>query len=122
MWQLTLWVSFLLASAVVRAAPAPAETNEPWTPERIQQCLRALDLLKTQGLVTETHYAGKRAMLEARLKGTFKPTALSDKAADPNLIQNGGFEEINRNSAPNRSRWLWSVSYTHLTLPTIYSV
>jgi hypothetical protein len=24
-----------------------------------------------------------------------------------NFIQNGGFEDINRNSAPNRSRWLW---------------
>jgi len=46
--------------------------------------------------------------LEKRLAGTFEGTALSN--ADPaevDLIQNGGFEEINPNSDAKRSRWLW---------------
>ena len=98
----------LAATAICGGVPAAAPAEQPaWTPQRIRDCLAAIDKLKAEGLMTARHYARKRAMLEARLKGTFKPTALSNKPGDPNMIQNGGFEEINRNSAPNRSRWLW---------------
>jgi hypothetical protein len=47
-------------------------------------------------------------MLEERRAGRFQSTALSQAApSELNFIQNGGFEEVNKNSARNRSRWLW---------------
>ena len=79
-----------------------------WPPERIDAALHALDRMKADGLITERQFQRKRAALEDRRSGRFKSTALSQ--ADPgdlNLLQNGGFEEVNRNSARNRSRWLW---------------
>jgi len=97
-----------LLSILVAALLAASDAPNPWDRSRIEQCLKTIERQKAQGLMSESHYAKKRAMLEARLAGAFKATALSAK--DPgelNLIQNGGFEEINKNSAPNRSRWLW---------------
>jgi hypothetical protein len=94
----------ILATVLLSASEGP----NLWDRSHIEQCLTAIEKQKAQGLLSESLYAKKRAMLEARLAGTFKSTALSTK--DPgelNLIQNGGFEEINKNSEPNRSRWLW---------------
>jgi len=94
----------LLAAAVLAASAAPL----PWDRARIDAALAAIDRQKTQGLIGESLYGKKRAMLEARRAGTFQATALSTKEdAEINLIQNAGFEDINRNSQPNRSRWLW---------------
>ena len=86
------------------AAPPP----EAWPPERIDAALRALDRMKTDGLITDRQWQRKRAMLEERRAGRFKSTALSTTdPAELNFLQNAGFEEVNKNSARNRSRWLW---------------
>lgn len=95
-----------LCLAAGRAGAAPAANY--WTPEHITQALQALDRMKAQGLITPAQYQKKRAMLQQRRAGTFKATALSTtNPAEINFVQNGGFEEINKNSAANRSRWLW---------------
>ena len=88
-----------------RAADEPAE---PWPAGRIDAAVHALERMKADGLITDRQLERKRAMLEERREGRFQSTALS--RTDPvefNLLQNGGFEEINRNSERNRSRWLW---------------
>jgi len=96
----------LLASTLLAASETP--TPVLWDRARIEKALKTIERQKAQGLMSESHYARKRAMLEARLAGTFKPTALSTKEpGELNLVQNAGFEEINKNSARNRSRWLW---------------
>lgn len=87
---------------------AAAEAPEPWLPERRDAALQALERMKADGLITERQFERKRAMLEERRAGRFQSTALSQtEPAELNFIQNGGFEEVNRNSARNRSRWLW---------------
>ncbi len=82
-------------------------TVKLWPKERIESCLKELEAQKAAGLVSDKGYEQRRKMLQDRLAGTFKPTALS--ATDPplNLVQNGGFEQINKNSSKDRSRWLW---------------
>ena len=82
-------------------------TRKLWPKERIQTALAHVEKLRTAGMMSEDHYRRKRAMLEARLSGTFQPTMLSVTNPPLNFIQNGGFEDINRNSQPDRSRWLW---------------
>jgi hypothetical protein len=94
-------------AALCLAQPKPQE-QQYWTNERVQRCLKAIEKLRAQGVMTQKRYRQKKRMLEARLAGKFKSTALA--TGDPgevNFIQNGGFEQINRNSAKNRSRWLW---------------
>ena len=87
------------------AAEAPTEL---WTRERIDAALQALDQMKANGLITERQLQRKRTMLEERRAGRFKSTALSETdPAEFNFLQNAGFEEVNQNSARNRSRWLW---------------
>jgi len=89
-------------------AVAGEKAAEPWPPERISIAEQALEKMKTDGLISERQFELKRALLEARRAGKFKSTALSDTdPAELNFIQNGGFEEINKNSDRNRSRWLW---------------
>jgi len=82
-------------------------TKKLWPRARIEAALRAVDKQKADGLLSDAAFARKKKMLQQRLAGTYKPVSLS--ATDPPLdfIQNGGFEKINRNSRPNRSRWLW---------------
>lgn len=88
-----------------RAAEKPSEL---WTRARLDAALQALDRMKTDGLITERQLQRKRAMLEERRAGRFKSTALSETdPAEFNFLQNAGFEEVNQNSARNRSRWLW---------------
>ena len=91
---------------------AAAETKDDlakrlWPRARIEAALKAVEAQKAAGLLSDATYTRKKAMLKARLAGTFKPTMLSAVSPPLNFIQNGGFEEVNRNSAPNRSRWLW---------------
>jgi len=78
-----------------------------WSRNRIEDAIRAVDKQRADGLLSEIAYQKKLAMLNARLSGTYDSQSLS--VADPplNFIQNGGFEMVNRNSARNRSRWLW---------------
>ena len=82
-------------------------TKELWPRARMEAALRAVEKQKADGLLSDASYARKKKMLQQRLAGTYKPASLS--ATDPPLdfIQNGSFEKINRNSRPNRSRWLW---------------
>ncbi len=85
-----------------------AEAPDAWPPARLADARAALKQMQADGLITAAQYHAKEAMLKARQAGTFKGTALSTNApAEVNLIQNGGFEQINRNSARDRSRWLW---------------
>jgi len=90
------------------AAETKAELTERlWPTERIEAALDRIAELKAKGMMNEGHYRRKKQMLEARLEGRFEPTMLSTSNPPLNFIQNAGFEEINRNSRPNRSRWLW---------------
>ena len=78
-----------------------------WPAERVQAALAEVEKLKADGMMSEEHYRRKKQMLEARLTGKFEPTMLSVTNPPLNFVQNASFEEINRNSRPNRSRWLW---------------
>lgn len=82
-------------------------TEKLWPKERVQASLIEISKLKATGLMSEDHYRRKTQMLEARLKGQFEPTMLSTTNPPLNFIQNASFEEINQNSPPNRSRWMW---------------
>jgi len=98
----------LAAVAAAWAAQSREELiAQLWPKERTRAALAAVDAQKAAGILSNASYARKKAMIEDRLAGRFQPTMLS--VADPplNFIQNEGFEEVNRNSAPNRSRWLW---------------
>jgi hypothetical protein len=78
-----------------------------WPKERIGAALAAIEQQKAAGLLSDAAYARKKAMLEARQAGRFAGSTLAVTNPPLNFIQNEGFEDINRNSAPNRSRWLW---------------
>ncbi len=107
---MTRVVTLLAAASLILLATVHAQQadEELWSPERIAAALEAIEQTKAQGLISEAHYERKRAMLEARRDGTFESTILAtEDTGEVNFIQNGGFEQINENSAPNRSRWLW---------------
>jgi hypothetical protein len=98
----------VLAAAIAPLALAASQPADPWPADRIPAARQSLEKLKADGLITEPQYQKKRALLEARRAGTFKSTALAHTdPAELNFLQNAGFEEINQNSAKNRSRWLW---------------
>ncbi len=82
-------------------------TRRLWPRERIEQAIRDVDRQKADGLLSEAAYARRKQMLTERLAGTYHPESLSVTNPPLNFIQNGGFEDINPNSARNRSRWLW---------------
>jgi hypothetical protein len=97
----------LLAQEQKPAATVESLTQKLWNKTRIEAAMQAVEEQKASGLVSTKGYEQRMKMLLARLAGTFKPTALS--AFDPplNLVQNEGFEQVNRNSNKDRSRWLW---------------
>lgn len=101
--------SLLAALSTLALLASPAEPpDDLWTAERITQALGALGQLRADGLISERQFQRKLEMLQNRRAGRFKSTALSQTdPAQLNFLQNGGFEEVNRNSARNRSRWLW---------------
>ncbi len=107
--RVVLGSALALALAALTLYPAQAGNDEEyWTKQRIEHCLQAIEKLKAQGLMSEEHYARKRAMLERRLAGTFVPSVPArEMEGEINFIQNPGFEQINKNTARNRSRWLW---------------
>jgi hypothetical protein len=107
--MLLVAVCLMVAGAAVGPVVCqPKPPDDLWPKERIQAALQAVEKAYRAGVVSEQRYRQKRAMLEQRLAGTFKATALSNTdPAEINFIQNGGFEHINPNSAKNRSRWLW---------------
>lgn len=100
----------ILMAAPVQGAGEDAKkalTRKLWPKERIVAALEAVEKQRKDGLLSEAAYEKRKRMLEARRAGTYASESLS--VADPplNFIQNGGFEKVNRNSARNRSRWLW---------------
>ncbi len=105
-------VVLVMAATGCEVAQAAEETVETltqklWPPDRIQEAVKAIDQQKKDGLLSETAYVSRKQALDQRLAGKFKPQALSVQNPPLNFIQNGGFEQINKNSAANRSRWLW---------------
>lgn len=84
-----------------------ALTKQLWPRERIEAALQAIERQKQDGLLSSEAYARRKKMLEDRLAGTYESKSLSVTNPPLNFIQNGGFEQINRNSARDRSRWLW---------------
>ncbi|MCX5675169.1 MAG: hypothetical protein NTX87_09180 [Planctomycetota bacterium] len=112
MRQLRVLAVVAIAAGSVAAVVLAAQSREDliarlWPAERIRAALAAVDAQKAAGLLSDAACARKKAMLADRLAGKFQPTMLSVANPPLNFIQNEGFEEINRNSAPNRSRWLW---------------
>ena len=106
-----LFVMTLLLAVTVASGGA-SETKEElgkklWPRQRILQALAKTEQLRATGMMSESHYRRKKEMLQARLAGTFTPTMLSTTNPPLNFIQNASFEDINKNSRPNRSRWLW---------------
>lgn len=107
----------MLAGLAMAAAPfAPTDglsaqtraelTAELWPRERVESALAALERQRRAGLLSEAAHERRRNMLLARLAGTFTPTMLAIESPR-DLIQNGGFEAIDRNTGPHRSRWHW---------------
>ena len=84
-----------------------ALTKQLWPPERVQAALKAVEKQRQDGLLSDAAYQKRRKALEERLAGKYEPKSLSVTDPPTNLIQNGGFEQVNRNSAKDRSRWLW---------------
>ena len=78
-----------------------------WPKARIEEAIQQTKEQKANGLLSEAGYQKRMQMLEARLKGVYRPESLSATNPPVNFIQNGGFEKTNPNSAKNRSRWLW---------------
>lgn len=107
----TRWMppALLCLAAVLAVAAETKEqlTAKLWPTERIEAALAAVEKQKAAGLLSGAAYARRKTMLQNRLAGRFKPTMLSVTNPPLNFIQNGGFEDINKNSRPNRSRWLW---------------
>jgi hypothetical protein len=100
----------LFASRALLAAESSdrsALIEKLWPRDRIASALKAVEKQHADGLLTDEAYARRKKMLEQRLAGTYKPEMLSVTDPPLNFIQNGGFEQINKNSARNRSRWLW---------------
>ena len=84
-----------------------ALTNKLWPQARVRSAIEAVEKQRRDGLLSEKSYQKRMAMLKARQAGTYISQTLS--VADPplNFIQNGGFEQVNKNSQKDRSRWLW---------------
>jgi hypothetical protein len=104
----------LLAAAAcalcVRAdekADKAALTQGLWPKDRIEAAMAAVEKQRADGLLSEAAFKKRQAMLQARLAGTYEPQSLAVTDPPLNFIQNGGFEQINRNSGKKRSRWLW---------------
>jgi len=109
------WVLVALAGALAAASSASAGekadkealTKELWPKERILAALEAVEKQRKDGLLSEAAYQKRKQMLKERLAGNYESKSLSVTDPPLNFIQNGGFEKVNKNSAKNRSRWLW---------------
>jgi len=108
---LILSVAGVVACAVLWGADEKEERRKLasalWPRQRIEQAIAAVDQQYKDGLLSDEAYARRKKMLLERLEGTYEPQSLAVTDPPLNFIQNGSFELINRNSARNRSRWLW---------------
>jgi hypothetical protein len=82
-------------------------TKDLWPESRILNAIKAVELQRRDGLLSDISYRKRIDMLKARLSGMYVSESLSVTDPPLNFIQNAGFEKVNRNSAKNRSRWLW---------------
>jgi len=97
-----------LASASADEAAEKAElTKQLWPKTRIEAAIAAVEKQRRDGLISDHAYRRRMQMLEQRKAGEYVSQSLSVTNPPLNFIQNAGFEKINRNSARNRSRWLW---------------
>jgi len=88
-------------------ADKKALTKELWPADRVAAALQAVEKQREDGLLSEAAYQKRKQMLEARKAGTYESQSLAVTDPPLNFVQNGGFEQINKNSGKNRSRWLW---------------
>ena len=95
------------ASAAEDKGDKKALAEKLWPKERIEAALAAVEKQHKDGLLSEEAYKKRKAMLDERLAGKYVPEALAVTDPPLNFIQNAGFEQINKNSGRNRSRWLW---------------
>ena len=113
------WLAWAVGSVVVgigvvfagaeaeQKADKKALTGQLWPAERIRAAIRAVEKQHKAGLLSDAACARRKKMLAERLAGTYVSRSLSVSDPPVNFVQNGGFEQVNRNSARNRSRWLW---------------
>ena len=96
------------AAAMLWAAETKQQiTKRLWPRERVLKALKDVDKQKADGLITEKMYQRKKRMLTRRLAGTYRSEALSDTNPPLNLLRNASFEDFNRNTRRNMSRWNW---------------
>jgi hypothetical protein len=88
-------------------ADKTAPARELWPKSRILNAIKAVEQQHRDGLLSEESYQKRMEMLKARLAGRYVSQSLSVTNPPLNFIQNAGFEKVNRNSAKDRSRWLW---------------
>ena len=106
-WAVGILLAVRAAGVAGEEAAKQALTKELWPKERIETALAAIERQRTAGLLGDAAYAKRKKMLEQRLAGEYVSESLAVTNPPLNFIQNGGFEKVNRNSARNRSRWLW---------------
>lgn len=104
---IVLAVQLAVCASAGEKADKDALTRELWPKERIEAALKAVEKQKADGLLSEPAYEKRKKMLEARLAGKYESASLAVTDPPLNFIQNGGFEQVNKNSARDRSRWLW---------------
>jgi len=108
----TAWCWLVVAALAAQAAAGEkadkaALTRQLWPKERIEAALKAIEKQRQACLLSDVAYQKRKKMLEERKAGTYVSQSLAVTDPPVNFIQNAGFEKINRNSARNRSRWLW---------------
>jgi len=109
-WRLCIWAIALAGAVGVRAdekTDRQALSKKLWPQERSAAALKAIEQQRNDGLLSEQAYQKRKQMLQQRLAGTYDSRSLSVTDPPLSFIQNGGFEQINKNSAKDRSRWLW---------------
>jgi hypothetical protein len=107
----TAAVAVVLPLAAIGRADEASEkqalTQKLWPKKRIEAALHAVEKQRQAGLLSQAAWQKRTAMLKSRLAGTYVSESLAVTNPPLNFIQNAGFEQVNRNSASNRSRWLW---------------
>ena len=111
-WVVTA-VLVVVTAVFIGAEGKPAKetkaslTKKLWPRERVVAARKAVQRQRDRGLLSEAAYRKRKEMLEGRMAGTYVSQSLSVTDPPLNFVQNGSFEKVNRNSARNRSRWLW---------------
>jgi hypothetical protein len=106
--SLLLMLAFAARFALADEKAEKAElTKKLWPKERIEAALKAVEKQRADGLLSPSAYEQRKRILQARLKDHYDSISLSVTNPPLNFIQNAGFEKLDKNSAKDRSRWLW---------------